>query len=366
MRWRLLVIGAGALIFAFALFPNLTRAATRNRIALDLTRALPKPAAAQTLCAILRPQIRNGETSCADPRVCYLNGVRANLAGMWEESFASGADLLSVYQRGYAAWCNGAPAQARAEWAAHQTQIANRFVAQGLWALDRGALDSAEEWFVASDALQPSAQSHIGLARAWEARGNFGRALEQYDLAIALDSTRTDVFLRAADTSFAVKQFARAQAYCERALQITRNDWLVWQVYGNALSAQELWSRAEIAYRRVIELNPTYSHGNAGLGIALARQGKLDAARPYFMAVMQYETSDKQKAGYLAGYAAALAANGDPRGALEFYLRAADLDPENPGFRGAVVNEFIAARDCQGLRQWADQRRVQNVPVCAP
>lgn len=371
--WR---VGAGALLAAgvmLLLFPMLARAGARNAVALELTRILPESSAPQTVCAISQSGTIPLETGCDDVGTCYLRRVRANLVGLWDARAAPapGQDLMSAYANGYAAWCAGAPQEALAFWAPHQALFAHKFAALGAWALGRGDLTAAKDWYGVGVALAPSAEMYAGLGAVYQARGEPERALSEYERALQQDSASSSLSLRAAILALQLRQFARAQVYCERALAHEKSDWLLWQVYGNALSSQGLWAQAEEAYRHVLELNPTYSHGNAGLGLALARQGKFAEARPYFTNIIEYEPSAKQKAGYLAAYAALLAQSEDHVGAVEFYRRAAEFDPVNAGFAGALVNEFVAARDCQGLRDWLAKRRaggyaVDGAPTCVP
>lgn len=358
----MIAVAVGATL---VLLPSLARAAARNQVGVALTSSLANARPPDFLCDKILPDDARASSGCDDSALCYLVRVRTNLAGGWTQSvpLKGAEDILSAFENGTAAWCSNQKQQAVALWSPYAHTFADHWTTEGLNALSAKDLDTAQQWFEVALALEPSAKTYDGLGHLAEARGDLNLALREYDAALALDPTRADTYFSAGYAAIRLGEFARAQAYCEHALMLKQNEWWVWQVYGSALSEEKLWTQAEQAFRHVVALNPTYSAGNAGLGIALAQQGKFEEARPYMANVVKYEPSDKQKGGYLAAFAALLAASGDHSGAAEFYRQASDFDPQNNGFTGALIGQFVAAHDCTGLAGWLAARSAQGIPI---
>lgn len=366
--WIVLLMLLSAIGVTLVLLPSLVRAATRNRTAWALTQSLANTREPIFLCDAILSDAGRNDADCDDARLCYFARVRANLAGQWTGSApsAGGDDELSAFENGAAAWCRNDRTQALKLWSPYAAKFASHWTVEGFSALTSNNFTLAQQWFDAAWALKPSAKISVGLGQVAEARGDLTTALSDYDSALAQTPRATDTMLRAANAAFKMRDFARAQSYCERALALRQDDFLTWQVYGNALGGQKLWPQAEQAYRHAVALNPTYSTGNAGVAFTLAYQGKFDEARVYFANVVKYETSDKQKGGYLASFAWILSQSGDHRGAIEYLRQATGFDPKNPGFAGELMDEFVAAHDCDGLQKWLAERNAKGLPTGTP
>ncbi len=364
-RIWLVLIGLGAGLGALVLFvPGIARAAARNRAALEIKRELGTLDLKGTLptpCVIIAPSAHQVEPTC-DGGDCYLQGVRANLAGDWHtaaELLKTNKDALSLYERGLALWCSGNSTQALTVWMPLKESVSQRFTNIGYLGYVRKQYDVAREWLELADGVSPTARNKSVLGAVFESLGDLPRAFQYDEQAANLAPTNATILAQAAIVALELGEKDKARTYIETAVQISPNNWFNWQIYGDVLRAQQDWAAAEQAYRRVVTLNPTYKHGNAGLAFVLVQEGRIPDARPYVLAAVQYMDSDMEKANELAFYANASSHSGDHATAIEFYTHALTLAPSNAGFFNALLDEYAAAGDCAGMQQEYAQAQKQ-------
>src|SRR5581483_5893510 len=361
--WLVLFVGIVVLAALIILLPGIARAMARNRAALDFKSQVGTfdlKGASERSCAILAPNANDLPTCAGDE--CYLQGVRANLGGDWVKAadlLKMNDDALSLYQRGLASWCNGNQAQALAVWTPIKELVSERFMNIGYIEYVTKQYNVALEWLDLADAVYPTARNMGLLGTVYENLGDLPRALQYYKEAVQLDPTNALSLFQAANVALELGEKGAARTYIESALRIAPNNWLYWQKYGDVLRAQENWGAAEQAYRRVVTLNPTYVHGNGGLGYVLVQEGRIADARPYILAAVQYTDSAVEKANELLFYANAASHSGDHATAIEILTQARMYVPNNPGFLNALLVEYAAVGECTQMQQVYEQAQKQ-------
>ena len=380
LNFRVALLSLVALAAVFA-FPGLLQALTRNRAALELTHSISLhdvPAVWKMYCAAALPAASFADTGCGDSGTCYLAGTRANQSGAWQVGatlLATQTEPVGIFQRGYALWCQGETARAQEVWTPIAADAAERFRALGLSAYAQKEYALAQAWTELSMTLAPTARTHFSLGQMLSVRGFAARASDEFQMAMALEPNNAEYAVEAARLEMTRKNYARASALMERALTLAPNDWLRWHIYGNLLYQQNDWANAETAFYRSVMLNSTYSHSNAGVSFAMARQGKILQADAFIQNAIAYADTPVQSAGYAFSFANMASEAGEHALAVRLYERAVEITPANSVFVKAWLNEFVKQHDCAGLARASEKlgvmMRAQNLPlppmpVCAP
>jgi len=113
---------------------------------------------------------------------------------------------------------------------------------------------------------------------------------------------------------------------------------------------QATYKQAEEAYRKAIELDPTFTNALTNLGNLCYSQGEIRTALEFFEQALQHEP-DHPEALYNIGFI--LYEQGDVKGAAHCFLRAVESDP---GFADAHFNAAMTLEDLhraqEAQRHW--------------
>jgi len=106
-------------------------------------------------------------------------------------------------------------------------------------------------------------------------------------------------YLRAADEFLKADDFAGAERQCRKALELNPKNATVHSTLGVALARQEKLDEAIRHFSEAISLEPRYVDAHFSLGQAMARQGKSDEAIRHFSAVLRLKPDHAKARGYL-------------------------------------------------------------------
>jgi tetratricopeptide (TPR) repeat protein len=362
---RILTLLVGFTLLVVFFFPLLTLAAQRNMLALNLKQSIVEtqwtdPA---QVCTPLPPPTKLTLPDCSNLAECYLTKVFALRRREWDNvassAFASD-DALAVFVQGWGAWCKGDQTHAIEIWRLHTQVTEKKFSSAAEASLQQDAARTLREGEVAH-AIAPSNKTHFLIARALDQLGETARARQAYQAALDSGEPTADMFGQFGDLEWRIHEYEAARLHLERAVTLDNLNWGYWHRYGNVLYELKDWAGAEQAFRHAVMLSPTNGHSYAGLASAQLQQGHFDDAQVTIQQTVQYNNDAKQKAGYLASFAAISVAAGDWKRVAEMYTQAVEYHPENSAFWGGLMQAYAKLGDCARLEAtYAEYVRVQT------
>ncbi len=106
-------------------------------------------------------------------------------------------------------------------------------------------------------------------------------------------------YLRAADEFLKANDFAGAERQCRKALELNPKNATVHSTLGVALARQGKLDEAIVHFTEAVHLNPSDVDAHYSLGQAMARQGNPDEAIRHFSAVLRLKPDHATAHGYL-------------------------------------------------------------------
>jgi tetratricopeptide (TPR) repeat protein len=131
-------------------------------------------------------------------------------------------------------------------------------------------------------------------------------------------------YLRAADEYLKADDYAGAERQCRKALELNPKNALVHGTLGVALARQEKLDEAIRHFSEAIKLEPGYVDAHYSLGQAMTHKGKLNKAVRYFSEVLRFQPDHTEAHGYLGSL---LLAGGKLNEATVHLSEAIRLDP---------------------------------------
>ena len=129
-------------------------------------------------------------------------------------------------------------------------------------------------------------ETHFAAGRLFEHQGNLSKAIVQYRKAIAVNHRYVAAYHRLGLVLSRAQHHAEAVAFLERAVELAPNDAILWNDFGFELMFRKQWDRAEAAFRKAINRNPSLARAHINLGLALSKQRRFDQALASFRAVL--------------------------------------------------------------------------------
>jgi len=131
-------------------------------------------------------------------------------------------------------------------------------------------------------------------------------------------------YLRAADEFLKADDFAGAERQCKKALELNPKNATVHSTLGVALARQGKLDEAIRHFTKAVRLEPSYADAHYSLGQAMAQQGKFDDAIRHFSAVLRLKPDNAEAHGYLGSI---MFARGMLKQAAVHLSEAVRLDP---------------------------------------
>lgn len=129
-------------------------------------------------------------------------------------------------------------------------------------------------------------ETHFAAGRLFEHQGNYPKAIVQYRKAIAVNRRYVAAHHRLGLVLSRVQYHVDAVSSLERAVELAPNDAVLWNDFGFELMYRKQWDRAEAAFRKAINQNPSLARAHINLGLALSKQSRFDQALASFRAVL--------------------------------------------------------------------------------
>jgi len=137
--------------------------------------------------------------------------------------------------------------------------------------------------------------------------------------------SRVDGLLQRAKEAFGAGNPDRAVEFYEEILKQDRDHVLAWLNLGNVLRSLERFDKAEIAYRRTLEINPFYIFGNIALAQLYLTAKQPERAVEILESVLEWHPGDSEVRLYMG---LAFAFKNDSGQAIREFKNALQLDPE--------------------------------------
>ena len=193
----------------------------------------------------------------------------------------------------------------------------------------------------------------------WQEKGEFDRAIKDYDECIRLDPASSSYFNSRGLAYSAKQDFDRAIKDYDEAVRLHPKDIFAFNSRGNAYYAKKDYDRAIRDFDRAIRLDATFVLAINNRGAAY------DAKKDYDRAIKDYDEAIRLDPNYVTAYrdrAAAHSAKKDYDRAVKDYDEAIRLDPKDPydpfdrsvaqmvTRRPGCVKGFQAVLDLQGYK----------------
>lgn len=130
----------------------------------------------------------------------------------------------------------------------------------------------------ATAAQSVTARDYANRAEAEAARGEWERAIADYDVALTLDSRNSVIWWQRGKAWLALKDPGLALRDFRHALKLAPDFAATWSDCGEALQRKGRMEKALASYNRALELNPGLADAYAGRGLCRLKEGKKDEA----------------------------------------------------------------------------------------
>ncbi|QDU80338.1 cellulose synthase subunit BcsC [Polystyrenella longa] len=152
-------------------------------------------------------------------------------------------------------------------------------------------------WNKSRTGLEEPQEVHESYAKWQEQQGNLTEARQSYEFVLKQNPKSVDAMLGLARLDQLGGQAERAEKAIQDAQSIAPNDPSVLSALGQFYVSQGRFSEATDALQQAALISPNDTTVQYHLGVALARSGDLDSARPYFV-----RTVGEAEAHYNIGY----------------------------------------------------------------
>ncbi len=203
----------------------------------------------------------------------------------------------------------------------------------------RGDKTGAIEQFQGAIKAEPNyAEAFNNLAGVYQDQRRFDEAIAAYKEAARIHTVPTYVinfgnaYVNAQRYAEAIPIYEQAQKLDPSSVAARTNAALAQVAWANQLSTSNRVSEAETHYRAALELNAAYPDAAAGLGLSLARQGRIQEAGEQFVAASRMRgevKSGNPVALAELNLANHLASENNLREAIAHYESARNLEPNN-------------------------------------
>ncbi len=192
---------------------------------------------------------------------------------------------------------------------------------------DLGEFEKAIEQYQAAIAIEPDyVMSHYNLAVALAAVDRLNEAIEQYRITVDLEPENALAHNNLGNALSMQGRLEEAMLHCQEALRI---DPQFAEAHSNAGDIWNYLGRVDDAvaeYQQALKLKPDFAPAHYPLGLIFARRGRLDDA------IAEYRKALDAKPPFAAfvhnSLGLALAARGRPDEAVEHYRSALDIRPD--------------------------------------
>ncbi len=183
------------------------------------------------------------------------------------------------------------------------------------------------------------ADDYVYRGRAESKAGQDSLAITDYNTAMKMDTSRHDIYFDVATSYYKMKKYDMAATYYKKKIDLDPAHANIsdWNAYGRALYIQKDFTKADSAFKKVIQLDPKNPIGwlyRGKTNALLDPEYKSDSARVFYEHYFDLAIADKDKnkkdlvgaAIFLAGYHMVKKDFPCAKGYFQFAL---DLDPTN-------------------------------------
>ncbi len=212
---------------------------------------------------------------------------------------------------------------------------AQELVKQGQAAYEGDDFDAAKRLFRAAVAADPrSADAHMNLGNALNAKGRVDVAIESYERAVALDPEHASAhynlglaLLDSGDIERVVRLFRTAVRLRDAFPQ-------AWLGLGLAQEARGDFDAAIGSYGEAVRVKPTYAEAHSNLGLLYKQRGRLGEARESYDRALAIAPDD---ADIRLGLASLFQERGEIDAAISAYREALRLAPDHREGHGSML-----------------------------
>jgi tetratricopeptide (TPR) repeat protein len=152
--------------------------------------------------------------------------------------------------------------------------------------------DSEALWRHAIACTPANSLAHTNLGGELADRGEFDKAIEQYEAALAIDPKDAKCYSLLGDALMHLQQTDEAIEQYEKAVRIQPDSAETQSNYGAALTHKKRFKGAAAHCEKALQIEPNYVEAHSNLGNALAHLGRLDEAIDQYEAALKMAPND--------------------------------------------------------------------------
>ncbi len=149
--------------------------------------------------------------------------------------------------------------------------------------------DGLQLWSRTAAASPDSFRAHINLGNAYEKKGLYAAAFEEYGKALSIDPDDADIYNNLGIYYDKTNRFEDAIQRFTKCLSINSRHPRAYNNLGVVFTKQRRLDDAIQAFRQAISINPLYPDAHNNLGIACYRKGMIDEAEREFKTAIAIE-----------------------------------------------------------------------------
>jgi transitional endoplasmic reticulum ATPase len=169
------------------------------------------------------------------------------------------------------------------------------------------------------------AKTYHQMGNDYYERGDYDRAIENYNMAILLNPVFSEAYFNRALSYYQLKNFDKSVADYTKAIELDPHNPIIYNNRGDAYYRKQDFQSAVKDYDKAISLNPNYLKAFYNRGLSYASIEEYEKAIDDFSKVVELKP-DFAEAHHLRGLAREYA--GDLAGAVTDYEKALELNPE--------------------------------------
>ncbi|MCJ1993883.1 tetratricopeptide repeat protein [Lactococcus piscium] len=178
------------------------------------------------------------------------------------------------------------------------------------------------------------ARSYNNLGNAYKAKGEYDKAIENYEKSITIDPNYTGSYNNLGNVYKAKGEYDKVIECYEKSISIDPNCAMPYNNLGVAYKIKGEYDKAIENYEKSISIDPNYDKAYNNLGVVYSAKGEYDKAIEY------YEKSiviNPKNAGLYNNLGLSLQFKGEYTKAIENFEKAINLSPSSE----KIINNFI-------------------------
>ena len=155
--------------------------------------------------------------------------------------------------------------------------------------------ETADYLWISTAKYSPhSSQNHNNLGDLFSRRGEYEKAIQEFEIAISLKSNYSDAYHNLGNTYLHIGEYEKAFESYQKAISFNPYLWQSHQNLAGLYFEKEDYNNAEEHFKKAIQVNPSNDELYANLGIVYIKKGEYEKAKTNFEQALQLNPQNKK------------------------------------------------------------------------